>query len=255
MIGRPYALSLMLLAVSCAHAPASAPAPSAPDYAALVAAPDRTEDDKKLDPGRSPAQLLAFLGVKPGMKVGELVAGRGYTTELLARAVSPGGTVYAENPPFALQKFVGKPWGERLERPVNKDVVRCDRDLEDPFPPEVKDLDLVVTYANYHDAVGLFKTNTAKMNAAVFAALKPGGRYAVIDSSARPGTGAADVETLHRIDEAYVKKDVEAAGFKLERSDDFMRNPNDPRDWNASPNAAGEKRGTSDRFALLFVKP
>ncbi|HYV44373.1 MAG TPA: SAM-dependent methyltransferase [Myxococcaceae bacterium] len=248
-------LSFSLAVLSCAHAPDATPASTTSDYAALVAAPDRMDDDKKMDPGRSPAQLLAFLGVKPGMKVGELVAGRGYTTELLARAVSPGGTVYAENPPVVIQRFLGKSWGERLERPANKDVVRCDRDVEDPFPPEVKDLDLVVTYANYHDAVGLFKANTAKMNAAVFAALKPGGRYAVIDSSAKPGTGAADVETLHRIDEEYVKKEVLAAGFKLERSDDFMRNPSDPRDWNASPNAAGEKRGTGDRFALLFVRP
>jgi len=248
---RLLSFSLAVLVLSCAHGPAPT---ATPDYAALVAAPDRTDDDKKMDPGRSPAPLLAFLGVQPGMKVGELVAGRGYTTELLARAVSPGGTVLAENPPGALQR-VGKPWAERLERPVNKVVVRSDRDLEDPFPPEVKDLDLVVCYANYHDAVGIFKTNTSKMNAAVFAALKPGGRYAIIDSSARPGTGAADVETLHRIDEEYVKKEVQAAGFKLERSDDFMRNPSDPRDWNASPNAAGEKRGTGDRFALMFVKP
>jgi predicted methyltransferase len=252
---RPFTLSLTFFLLSCANGPAPAPSAPAPDYAALVAAPDRTEDDKKLDPGRSPAQLLAFLDVRPGMKVGELVAGRGYTTELLARAVAPSGTVYANNPPAAVQRFVGKPWAERLERPANKDVVRCDRDLEDPFPPEVKNLDLVVMYANYHDAVGLFKTNTAKMNAAVFAALRPGGRYAIVDSSARAGTGAADVETLHRIDEEYVKKEVQAAGFKLERSDDFMRNPSDPRDWNASPNAAGEKRGTSDRFALMFLKP
>ncbi|HVE85749.1 MAG TPA: SAM-dependent methyltransferase [Myxococcales bacterium] len=247
--------------LSCAHAPAettssTAPAASAaPDDAALVAAPDRTEGDRKLDPGRNPAGLLAFLGVRPGMRVGELVAGGGYTTELLARAVGPQGTVFAENPAFVVQRFAAKPWAERLERPVNKNVVRADRELEDPFPPEAKDLDLVVMYANYHDAVGLFKTDRAKMNSAVFAALKPGGRYAVVDSSARAGTGAAEVERLHRIDEDFVKQEVQAAGFKLERSDDFMRNPQDPRDWNASPTAAAEKRGTSDRFALMFVKP
>jgi predicted methyltransferase len=245
---------LAFVLLSCAHGAAEIAAP-APDYATLVSAPDRTDNDKKLDPGRNPAGLLKFLDVRPGMKVGELVAGGGYTTELLARAVGPEGKVYAENPPFVVERFAKKPWAERLERPINKNVVRADRELDDPFPPEAKDLDLVVIYANYHDAVGLFKTNVAKMNAAVLAALKPGGRYAIIDSSAKAGTGAADVETLHRIDEEYVKKEVLAAGFKLERSDDFMRNPNDTRDWNASPNAAGEKRGTGDRFALMFVKP
>src|SRR4051812_43144299 len=102
---RPYAPFLAVLLFSCAHAPAEAPAPasSTPDYAALVAAPDRTETDRKMDSGRNPAALLAFLGVKPGMKVGELVAGFGYTTELLARAVGPQGVVYAENTPLVIQ--------------------------------------------------------------------------------------------------------------------------------------------------------
>lgn len=255
---RPFAPLLAAAFLSCVHAPSSPPASasaSAPDYAALVAAPDRTEADRQMDPGRNPAGLLAFLGVKPGMKVGELVAGGGYTTELLARAVGPEGVVYAENPAFVLERFAAKSWPARLERPVNKNVVRADREMDDPFPPEAKDLDLVVIYAVYHDAVGLFRADRAKMNAAVFAALKPGGRYAVVDSSAKAGTGAAEVERLHRIDEDFVKQEVQAAGFKLERSDDFTRNPADTRDWNASPVAAAEKRGTSDRFALMFVKP
>jgi len=254
MILRSSASLMAVLLLSCAHAHAPA-ASTAPDYSALVAAPDRTEADRKIDPGRNPAGLLAFLGVKPGMRVGELVAGGGYTTELLARAVGPEGAVFAENPAIVIERFAGKPWAERLERPINKKVVRADRELEDPFPPEARDLDLVVFYANYHDAAGIFKTDRAKMNAAVLAALRPGGRYAIVDSSGRAGTGATEVQTLHRIDEELVKQEVQAAGFKLERSDDFMRNPADTRDWNASPVAAAEKRGTSDRFALLFVKP
>lgn len=252
---RSCALFLAVLALSCAHAPAEGTSSAAPDYSALVAAADRTEGDRKVDPGRNPAGLLAFLGVKPGMRVGELVAGGGYTTELLARAVGPQGVVFAENPAFVVERFAAKPWAERLQRPINKNVVRVDRELDDPFPAEAKDLDLVVMYANYHDAVGLFKTDRTKMNGAVFAALKSGGNYAIIDSSAKAGTGAADVETLHRIDEDFTRKEIQAAGFKLERSDDFMRNPADTRDWNASPVAAAEKRGTSDRFALIFVKP
>jgi predicted methyltransferase len=76
----------------------------------------------------------------------------------------------------------------------------------------------------------------------------------VIDSSARPGTGTADAKTLHRIDEAVVRQEVEAAGFRVAAEAGFLRNPADARDWNASPREAGERRGTSDRFVLAFVR-
>jgi len=133
-------------------------------------------------------------------------------------------------------------------------VIRVDREFHAPFPPEAKGLDLVVMNANYHDTVWL-DVDRAAMNRAVLAALKPGGAYVVIDSSARPGTGTNDAKTLHRIDEEVVKREVLEAGFKLAAEGNFLRNPADPRDWNVSPPAAGEKRGTGDRFALRFVKP
>jgi predicted methyltransferase len=99
------------------------------------------------------------------------------------------------------------------------------------------------------------KVDRAKMNKAVFAALKPGGVYGIVDHSGKPGTGITEVQTLHRIDEDVVKKEILAAGFKLDAESDLLRNPDDPRDWNPSPRAAAEKRGTSDRFTLRFVKP
>jgi predicted methyltransferase len=89
----------------------------------------------------------------------------------------------------------------------------------------------------------------------VFAALRKGGVYGVIDHSARAGTGVQDVRTLHRIEESVVTQEIERAGFVLDAAADFMRNPADPRDWNASPTAAGERRGTADRFVLRFRKP
>jgi predicted methyltransferase len=222
-------------------------------YAALVAAPDRLERDRALDAGRRPAEMLAFLAVKPGTRVGELGAAGGYTTELLARAVGPSGVVFAENPQ-ALLKLVGEAWTQRLARPAMKPVVRVDRELDDPLPPEARGLDLVVINVFYHDTVWL-KTDRGRMNRAVFDALAPGGAFVVIDSSARPGTGTADSATLHRIDEQTVKDEVTAAGFRLAEEGSFLRNPQDARDWNSSPMAAGERRGTSDRFALRFVKP
>jgi predicted methyltransferase len=225
-----------------------------PAIAALVAAPDRSDDDKKLDAGRHPAEVLAFFGVAPGMHVGEIAAGGGYTTELLARAVAPGGAVYAENPKLILERFAEKPFGARLAKPVNQHVVRVDREPSDGFPAEAHDLDVVVDVLFYHDTVWLGADRDA-MNVAVFKALKHGGVYGIIDHRAKDGAGANDVKTLHRIEERVVRDDVERAGFRLESVATFLANPSDPRDWNASPMQAGPKRGTSDRFVLKFVKP
>lgn len=226
------------------------------DVKAVVAADDRSPDDRALDGGRHPGELLAFLGIKPGMKVADLATGRGYTTELLARAVGPTGVVYAQNSPWLAEK-TGKVLDARLAKPVNKNVVKVVREFDDPLPPEAKDLDVVLDVLFYHDLYWLDggKVDRAKMNAAILRALKPGGLYVVIDHSGRAGTGSTEVQKLHRIEEKIVRDDVLAAGFKLDRSADFLRNPADARDWNDSPGAAAERRGTSDRFVLAFAKP
>jgi predicted methyltransferase len=222
-----------------------------PDISAVVDAADRTAEDKQTDERRHPAELLAFSGVKSGMKVADLAAAAGYTTELLARMVGPTGVVYGQNPKLVLERFAAKPWSERLEKPELKNVVRADRELDDPLPPEAKDLDLVTFVLFYHDTTWL-KTDRARMNAAIFVALKPGGRYVVVDASAKPGTGDQDGATLHRIDEQLVKDEVTKAGFQLSAEGDFMRNPADTRDWSS----VGDKdKGASDRFVLAFTKP
>jgi predicted methyltransferase len=222
--------------------------------AAVLDAPDRDPEDKKLDAGRKPAELVAFAGIRPGMKVAELGAGGGYTTEALARAVGPTGVVYGHNTQTILDKYSGKAWSERLAKPVNKNVVKVTRPFEDPLPPEAKDLDAVFIVLLYHDTFAM-KVDHAKMNAAAFRALKPGGVFVVVDHSARPGTGTSDADTLHRIDEAVVRSQVPEAGFRLAAEASFLRNAGDRRDWNAAPGEAAEKRGTSDRFVLKFVKP
>jgi predicted methyltransferase len=242
---------------SSAATPASEPAaaaPALPDYAAIVQAADRDAADKALDDGRKPEALLSFLQVQPGMRVAELGAGGGYTSELLARAVGGQGAVYAQNSPFILQRFAEKPLSERLAKPINKQVVRVDREFDDPLPAQVHDLDLVVNVLFYHDTVWQ-KVDRPRMNRAIFAALKPGGAYVIVDHSSAPGKGLSEVETLHRIEESALKSEIEQAGFKLVASADFLRNPDDTRDWSASPRVAGEKRGTSDRFVLKFQKP
>jgi len=245
-------LSLLLsLLAACAGNKAAPPGDRAQ---AIVAAPDRTPEDRALDAGRKPAETLSFVQLSPGMRVAELGAGAGYTTELLARAVAPDGVVYAQNPDLFVKSFLKDRWPARLSRPAMKNVVRVDREFDDPLPPEAKDLDRVVMYAIYHDVTYL-PVDREKMDRAIFSALKPGGEFVVIDSSAKPGTGTQDAKTLHRIDEQVVKDEAAKAGFKLQAEGDFLRNPQDARDWNSSPPAAGERRGTSDRFALRFVKP
>lgn len=245
----PGAPLLVLALAACATARPARP----PDYAALVAAPDRLDADRAIDGGRHPVETLAFAGARPGMRVADLAAGGGYTTELLARAVAPGGVVFSQNSAL-LVKLAGETWSARLARPALADVVPVEREFEDPLPPEARGLDLVVIYASYHDLVAM-KVDRERMDRAVFEALRPGGAFVVVDHSARPGSGVEDSPTLHRIDEEQVKADVAAAGFRLAAEGSFLRNPDDARDWSTSPRAAGERRGTSDRFALRFVKP
>jgi len=219
-----------------------------------VSAADRSDDDRKLDAGRKPEAVLGFFRIAPGQRVAELFAGGGYTSELLARVVGDHGAVYAQNTTAVLDKFARKPWSERAAKPVMAHVVGVERELDDPLPADATGLDAVVCVLNYHDAVWI-KADRAKMNRAVFAALRPGGVYGIVDHSAKKGSGAADAETLHRIDEDLVIAEVTAAGFKLDGESDALRNPDDQRDWNSSPRAAGERRGTSDRFVLRFVRP
>lgn len=229
---------------------------AAPASAALVAASDRTEEDRALDAQRHPEELLDFVGLKPGMRAADLMAGFGYTTELLARAVGPEGVVYGQNNAFVLERFAEAGWSERLTREAMAKVVRVDRELEDPLPPEADKLDAVVMVLFYHDSVWM-KTDRAAMNRAIFDALRPGGAYVVIDHAGRPGTGVSEAQSLHRIEEATVREELTAAGFELAAEADFLRNPEDTRDWNAAPRAAAEsgKRGESDRFVLKFIKP
>lgn len=237
----------------------SAPRPQAEALAvpggvqSIVDAIDRYDSDRDLDAGRHPGELLAFLGLSRGMQVAEIGAGGGYTTELLARSVGGTGKVWAENPP-AFMKSARRDFDERLGKTVMESVTALERPLDAPLPPEARDLDAVVSVLVYHDTVWL-GADRDKMNKAVFAALKPGGEYVIVDHSAADGHGIKDVKTLHRIEEAAVVREVLRAGFRQDASANFLRNPQDDRTWNDSGKGAGDRRGTSDRFVLKFVRP
>jgi predicted methyltransferase len=221
-----------------------------------VNAPDRSEADKSLDAGRKPEQMLAFFGIRPGMKVADLFAGGGYTTELLARVIGPAGTVYSQNPAFPPEfQQIEQAWTERLKNPVLKNVIAVHKgfDAADLLPVPPGSLDAVLMNMNYHDLV-LRGVDRAKVNAAVYTALKAGGVYAIVDHSAKDGSGATDVG-LHRIDEKFLINEVQQAGFTLAARSSALRHPEDDRTWGASPRVVGERRGTTDRFMLIFKKP
>ena len=236
---------------------AAAPKTSADAVAAAIASTDRTPDDRSLDAGRKPQELFTFIGLAPGMRAAELVAGGGYTTELMARIVGPTGMVFGENPSAILKMFAEKAWSARLDRLHSlglRNIVRVDREVASPLPPEASNLDVVLINLTYHDMYG-HEFGVDAMNKSVFAALKPGGLYVVVDHTGKPGSGMAAATDLHRIDPALVKQQVGAAGFTLDRSGDFLHHAEDTLDWNASPMADPAKRGTTDRFVFVFKKP
>ena len=227
--------------------------------AGIVSSPDRSAADRNLDARRKPEQMLAFIGIKPGMVVLDLSAGGGYSTELLARAVGPNGRVYGQSLPRALDSpplpagrlTSPQALAERAKNPVVANIIPVVRKFEDPVPPELLSggIDLVTLMFNYHD-LGHMGVERSQMNKAVFAALKPGGHFVIADHSGRPGTGISESGTLHRIEEAFLRQEVESAGFKFVDQGNFLRNPSDPRDKNTP-----EPPQPKDEFVLKLVKP
>lgn len=209
----------------------------------IVNDPKRSEADRINDVRRKPVEMLSFIGLRPGMRVLDVSAGGGYTTELLARAVGPDGKVYAQAPKPSPRLV------ERLKSPALQNVVLVVRKFDDPVPPEARGLDRVTLMFNYHD-LGHLGVDRARLNRAVFEALKRGGFYVVADHAGRPGTGISESGTLHRIEEAFLRREVEAAGFRLAGEGTFLRNPGDPRD-RETPDPPQPK----DEFVLRFVKP
>lgn len=238
------AVFALLVLAGCAT-----PTAPAPDYAAIVAAPDRLATDRDIDKRRDPVKLLAYTGVRPGMKVLDVNSGAGYTTELLSRVVGPTGVVYAQDSQSTIDRVRDR-YEKRLQNNPMKNVVRVVRDYSDPVPPDVKDLDLVTLFFFYHDIANMSGVDRVQMNKRIYAALKPGGLFVVADHSAPAGTGTGVTNTLHRIDEAVVRREVEAAGFQLVGEGGFLRNPEDPRDARVF-----QSKVRVDEFVLKFRKP
>lgn len=222
---------------------------SAQDYEALVAAPDRSDADHNTDKRRNPLKLLNFIGVKEGMKVLDMEAGAGYTTELLARAVGPNGLVYAQDSAEVMERQVKDKFDLRAQKPAMKKVIHVIRNYDDPLPADVHNLDLITFLFAYHDMTYM-QVDRAEMNRKLFGALKPGGYLLIADHSANAGDGTSVGKTLHRIEESALRKEVEAAGFKFVSEGDFLRHPEDKRDV-----IVFRAPTPVDEFVLKYQKP
>ena len=224
----------------------------------------RPQEDRARDADRKPAEVMDFFEIEPGMRVVDLQATRGYYTELLSAVVGPEGKVYAHNNSFVLSRFAEKPLAERIERlkkAGRMNIERIDAELDELGLPDNLDVAFFVRF--YHDLFWLptpdgGKADRGKFLAQVFAALKPGGVFGVIDHHAEAGSGERDAldprQGLHRIDVELVKKEILATGFVLDAESDLLANPEDTRDWNIFVDG-GANRDKTDRFVLRFVKP
>jgi predicted methyltransferase len=223
------------------------------NIAAAVADPNRPEADRARDTNRKPAESLTFAGVKPGDRVADILPGTGYFTRLFARAVGPNGYVYAYIPSDIDAMY--KKHGMTVPPPADPhypNVAYLHAPIEKFVTPEK--LDIAWTSQNYHDLHDKFfgPPDIARVDKAIYDSLKPGGAFIVLDHAAEKGSGLRDTNTLHRIDQAAVKKEVEAAGFKFVGESTVLHNPDDPHTKNVFDPSI---RGKTDQFILKFRKP
>jgi predicted methyltransferase len=211
------------------------------DYASILTNPDRPQNERELDAARKPDQVLAFYGVKSGDRVADISAARGYYTAILSQVVGPQGVVYTVN--ARSRDEINQRW----KAPRFANVRVADGPFDKLALPQDGSLDFVIIHLNYHD---LAPATRAPMNKRILAALKRGGIYAVVDHSAKDGSGNEANKTLHRIDKFEVIKEVTAAGFKLAKEGSMLRKPEDTRDFNVN-----KERNRDDRFVLAFQRP
>jgi predicted methyltransferase len=208
--------------------------------------------DALTDPALKSGEVIKFMGLKPGDRVADIVAGR--FVRALSIAVGPKGKVYAEVP-----DEIAKTHPEGLAQlktttadPKYANVEILTGPIDKPGLPAK--LDAVFIRQNYHDLHDKFMgpADVAAFNRAVFAALKPGGVYVVLDHVAQAGTGLRDTDSLHRIDPAAVKAEVTAAGFKLDAESKILANPADDHSKMVFDPAI---HGKTDQFLDRFRKP
>ncbi|GAA0636929.1 class I SAM-dependent methyltransferase [Brevundimonas lenta] len=215
---------------------------------AAITDPLRPADEVARDQYRHPDRILAFAQVQPGWKIADIRPGAGYFTRLFSRVVGDEGKVYAFVPNRTAERE--NPRADLLVEAYSN-VMRVNGDLNTMSFPEP--LDAVFMSQEYHDFhIPAFNTDVALMNRAIYDALKPGGYFIVIDHSGRAGTGHTEVQSLHRIEGASLRAEVEAAGFIFDGESSALVNTADDRTINVFDEAI---RGRTDQFVYRFRKP
>jgi len=238
----------MILAASLISATSYAADKAPAEVTAAVADAGRPAADKERDADRKPAETLAFAGIKSGQQVVDFLPGGGYFTRIFSKTVGPKGHVTALSPATTPEKYTVAAKAIAAD-PGYSNVTAVS---QSPADLPAGSVDLFFTAQNYHDLHNIPSLDVAAVDKAIFAALKPGGILLVIDHSAPAGSGVQDTNTLHRIDEAVVKTEVESAGFKLVGESDILKNPKDPRTAVVFDPSV---KGKTDQFMLKFEKP
>jgi predicted methyltransferase len=232
------------------------PAAPVPAFlAAAIADPGRPATDTERDANRKPAETLTFAGIAPGQQVAELLPGAGYFTRIISKAVGTGGHVYVLVPAPRPDAPANTPdFAARIKAVASDPGYSNVTVISEPFA-ELKTpvkVDLVWTSQNYHDLHNFPGLDITVFNQLVFAALKPGGIYFILDHASEPGAGTSVTSTLHRIDPETVKKEVLAAGFVFVGSSNLLAQSADPHTAKVFDPAI---RGRTDQFILKFRRP
>lgn len=249
-------LARAVLALSAVALLASAHAADTTIYEQAVANPARSKEDRERDARERPAEVMAFAGVTSGMKIADVFGGGGYYSELISYVVGPNGTVWLVNnksyEDYAAKELKAHLAANRL--PNVKHTVVDPKDLK----LGTRELDQVWIVLSYHDLYyadpknGWPAIDADKFVDQIYAALKPGGVFLIVDHAAKPGTGKSLAGDLHRIEESFARADIERHGFEFVGHFDKLRNPEDKLDIEVfNP----QVRHKTDRFVHLYRKP
>jgi len=239
---KPY-LACLLLAFA---------APVLAQTAATPAEPLRPAADSARDAARKPFEMVEFAKVLPAQKVVDFIAGSGYFTRVFSLATGPTGQVIAVVPPASakLNPADAKAMDALAVDPRYGNI-KVVPDLMQAGAPGT--IDMVWTAQNYHDLYNFLPPEQLlAFNKGVFALLKPGGYFVIVDNAAAAGSGTSATNSLHRTDPEQVKKDLKAAGFVLDGETGILANPADDLTKIVFDPAI---RGQSSQFAYRFKKP
>jgi len=216
-------------------------ATSTPNYSDILVNTNRPDAERALDAVRKPHEVMAFYGVKKGDKVADIFAARGYYTAILSQLVGVEGVVYAANQAARPELH------ERAKQTSMANVRIIDGPFDKIALPQDGSLDFVFIHLDYHE---LPPDARIPMNRRIFASLKNGGAYGVVDHSAKEGAGDTVAKTLHRMDKNLVTKEATSVGFRLAKEGSMLSRPDDTRDFSVT-----KIRDRSDRVVLKFEKP